>query len=287
MKTQNSFLTGLKFLSLLFLMIPMIDFGFVGGCLAKDVPMTQAEYKNKLDAQAKYHQLLRQADQQKWKGNYVQAILIHEQALKMAKGSSLESVSRGDLMRLYEQTNNYSKSLEQVEWFLTHSNQQSPLWLEFVKTKTRLLKKIEEQKQWAAKQDHVVAKFQENSPKASDENQKKFLESLGGKGVWEVFKNGMVSEHDGNFAQALSIYESLIPRKAEIEKEMGITGWVMLYPAIQRNSEALGQTEKEKTTLIWIETNMLDENAPYKQAATKLLPEVVAHIKDRMKVYQL
>ncbi len=259
----------------------------MSGSRADEKAMSQSEYRHVLARQDEIHKFIRLATQHENRGDHSKALEFYLKAYEINQCAGLIAVCRGALADNYEALGENVKALEHVEWALQRINPKVPLYATTSETKIRLLKKIEEQKQWTAKQDPVVAQFKENFPKASDANQKKFLESLGGKGVWEIFKNAMVAEHDQKYAQALSVYESLIPRKAEIEKEMGIHGWVMLYPAIQRNSEALGQTEKEKSALLWIKANMLDPKGQYKETTTRLLPEVINHLKERIQVYQL
>lgn len=249
--------------------------------------MTQEEYQQRLRAQAKYHKLLNAGDQAQKDGNNKLAAQYYEQAFQLAKGSSLEGVSRGELSRIYEKMNMYDKALEHVEWILKKADQTSPLYPKYIEAKARLLKKIEEQKLWEAKQDPVVPKFKEGFKQASPEKQKEFLEGLGGSGIMDIFKEAMVAEHGGDFKKALGIYEGLIPRKAEVEKELGIDGWVMLYPAIQRNAEMLGDTAKEKEALLWMKGNLLPDNATFHASLSKLLPQSVAHIEKRIKDYKL
>ena len=48
-------------------------------------------------------------------------------------------------MKLYELAGHYEEALEQVEWFISGTSpEKSPMWLKFVETRARLLRKIEE-----------------------------------------------------------------------------------------------------------------------------------------------
>ncbi len=248
----------------------------------ENTPMSQEEYQARIRAQNQYHQLLRSGDIAAKNGNYESAIQYYEQAFQIAKGSSLEAVSRGTLRDTYERMGRYSEALEQIEWFLTFSNPTSPLWPKYVETKARLLKKIEEQKRG---KDPMVEEIKQEFPKASYVEQKQFLESLGGPGVWDQFKNAMVLEHSGKYREALAIYESLLPKREQIVSEMKtIDAWVMLYPGIQRTAELSGNPAKEKEALLWIKDHLLNSKGQYHLSLSKLEPSVIAHIQNRIKV---
>jgi tetratricopeptide (TPR) repeat protein len=219
--------------------------------------------------------------------NYQEAEIYYKQALDLVLNRPLEGVARGLLMRLYEEMGRYQEALSHLEWMLARVDKSEPNRAYYSQTKSRLLQKIEEQKSWEAKQDPVVPKFKNGFEQASPEKQREFLEGLGGPGIMDVFKEAMVAEHGGDFKRALGIYESLLPRKVDIEKEFGMDGWVMLYPAIQRNAEMLKDTPKEKEALIWMKENLLPGDARYHAALSKLMPQNVAHIEKRIKDYQL
>lgn len=250
-------------------------------------PMTQEEYRQRLRSQTKYHQLLNAGDRAKKGGDNQLAAQYYEQALDVAKGSSLEGVTRGELSRLYERMGLYEKALENVQWILEKADKSSPLLSKYLETKKRLLGNLQKKKNWESKQNPIVPKAQAAFDKADYEEQKQFLESLGGEGVWDIFKDAMVAEHGGDFGKAREIYESLLPRKEEIDTQMGTGGWAMLYPAIQRTSELLGDDVREKEALIWIKDNLLNGEGQHHGSLKKLRPEVVLHIQKRIEKFQL
>lgn len=245
--------------------------------------MSEQEYAKRVESQNEYHSLRLAGNRERDKGDYKAAIVYQEKALKIAVGSSLEGVSRGELSRLYEEVGSYEKALEQVEWIL----RQNPSSPKYIEAKARIFKKIEEQKKWESKQDPIVAQAKEVFDEANSEEQKQFLESLGGQGVLDVFKNAMVAEHSGDYGKAREIYASLLPRKEEIDTQMGVGGWAMLYPAIQRTSELLGDEKREKEALVWIKDNLLNPNGEQHASLSKLQPQVIAHIQKRIEEYQL
>jgi hypothetical protein len=141
-----------------------------------------------------------------------------------------------------------------------------------------------EQKSWEAKQDPIVIKTKETFSKATHEEQKQILESLGGPGALDTFKRVLVLEHAGNFKEALAVYESLLSEKEAIVAQMGIDVWVMLYPAIQRTAELSGNQGKEKEALKWIRDQLLNPEGFYHASLSRLEPSTISHIQDRMRV---
>ena len=79
----------------------------------------------------------------------------------------------------------------------------------------------------------------------------------------------------------------LLSQKETIIKEMSLDNWVMLYPAIQRASELTGDETSEKEALVWIRESMLDPQGQYHQLLSKLMPEVIDHLNERVKKYHL
>jgi tetratricopeptide (TPR) repeat protein len=226
--------------------------------------------------------IIRSANRYEKEEKYEEAITLYLKALTMGN----QNVPRLSLLEIYEKTEQYEKALDQVEWFL-RGNQNEQGRAETLATKQRLLRKIEEQKSWEAKQDPIVPKFKKAFDGADRVQQQQFLEGLGGEGVWDVFKNAMTAEHGGDFSRAREIYESLLPRKEEIDAQMGPGGWAMLYPAIQRTSEFMGDTPREKEALVWIQANLLDPRGEHHASLAKLQPQVVAHLRKRIEVYRL
>ena len=251
--------------------------------------MTQEAYRKALIAQNKIHGFIRAASQYEKAGQHEFALENYLKAYEINQCAGLVAVCRGAIADNYEALGEYYKALEYVEISLQKLsvNMQQASYKERIETKLRLLKKIEEQKEWESKKNSAVSGVKDAFPKASIEDQKKFLEGLGGKGVWDVFKDALVAEHSGDFKKAREIYEQLLPQKEAIEKEMGLAGWVMLYPAIQRTSELLGDKMREKESLVWINPNLLQSSGQYHQYLSKLTPAVQNRLKERVADYQI
>ena len=249
----------------------------------KNNKMTENEYNQRLQAQTQYHQLRLAGNQAKQRGEFNKAIAFHEQAVKLAKGSSLEAVSRGTLMDLYEKVGNYDKALVHANWFLTHSNKESPMWPEFVETEKRLRQKVEEKKTWELKQDPVVPDFREAFDRADNAQQERMLESLG-VGVFGIYSKMLWWQSMGRFRKHVK-FTACFPGKRN--RHANGDGGAMLYPAIQRTSELLGDDVREKEALIWIKDNLLNGEGQHHGSLKKLRPEVVLHIQKRIEKFQL
>lgn len=250
-------------------------FGFAQG--SQNSSMTQKEYEARKRGQDQFHHLLRQGDRLAKEGDVQEAERLYLEAYEFSKGSSSESVALGKLARFYESVGEYSKSLELTNQFLAGLNEGEPAWYRYMGMKERLLENI----------GQLAPQFKKSFEKASHEEQSEALKTFGGRGVWDIFKDAMVAEHGGDFEKAREIYESLLPRKEEIDTQMGTGGWAMLYPAIQRTSELLGDDVREKEALIWIKDNLLNGEGQHHGSLKKLRPEVVLHIRKRIEKFQL
>ncbi|MDA9101153.1 hypothetical protein N9K06_00605 [Omnitrophica bacterium] len=249
--------------------------------------MSQEEYEARKRGQDKFHALLREGDYFAKQGDEKKAEQFYLEAFEFAKGTSSEAVALGNLARFYENVGEYQKSLQLVNEFLSHLNAGERSWHRYTEMKQRLLQKIEDKTEWESRQDSIVPQFKESFEKASHEEQAEVLKTFGGSGVRDEFKNAMVAEHGGDYAKAREIYESLLSRKEEIDTQMGVGGWAMLHPAIQRTSELLGDEEREKAALVWIKTNLLDPEGEHHASLSKLQPWVVSHIQERIEAYKL
>ncbi|MGI6241794.1 MAG: hypothetical protein ACOYJW_07675 [Candidatus Omnitrophota bacterium] len=252
-----------------------------------ETQMSEEEYKKAIQTQNRYHSFYKSGKYAESKENYALAVQYYERGLEIVRGYGPETIFRSALKDSCEKAGYYEKALEHTRWFLTNAKSATPLTGEFLAGEQRLLQKIEKQRSWELKQDPVVPDFREAFDQADNAQQERMLESLGGQGVWDIFKDAMVAEHGGDFEKAREIYESLLPRKEEIDTQMGTGGWAMLYPAIQRTSELLGDDVREKEALIWIKDNLLNGEGQHHGSLKKLRPEVVLHIQKRIEKFQL
>lgn len=260
---------------------------------ASSKKMSSEQYNQAREKQNEIHGYMRMAKRFEQEGNHKKALAYYLKAYEINQCAGLIAVCRNALAKQYEALGEYEKALEHVEWGLQKlegdktKGHIAELYKKDVETKQRLLKKIEEQKKWESKQDLIVPQAKAAFDKAGYGEQKQFLESLGGEGVLDVFKDAMVAEHSGDYEKAREIYESLLPKKEEIDTQMGVGGWAMLYPAIQRTSELLGDEKREKEALVWIKDNLLNPNGEQHASLSKLQPQVIAHIQKRIEGYQL
>lgn len=245
--------------------------------------MTQDEYQRALTMQGEIHGLIRSASKYEKMGQHELALENYLKAYEINQCASLVAVCRGALADNYEALGEYKAALEHVEWFLEGLNPKEPLFEGMLKTKIRLLKKIEEQK----KSGGSVAKTYQRVMSSGQEEQKRFLESMQTKGVATYFKQASLQELDGKFAEAREVYEKLLLKRETIAQEMNLENWVMLYPAIQRTSELIGDEKREKEALVWIKANILDSQGQFHQSLARLAPEVVDHLNKQIKKYQL
>ncbi|MFH0985364.1 MAG: hypothetical protein V1882_07485 [Candidatus Omnitrophota bacterium] len=254
------------------------------------------QYQKAVNAQSQYHALRTQGNRLLNEGRYPESLICHEKAFKMAEGTSLEAVSRNKLMILYEKLGSYSKALGQCQWFLTRSNGDSPLWDDWVKTKQRLLRKIEAQKRGekiaepkpassGTKAIRNVVDFET----ASYADQKEYLEKKFPENteILKLSKQALLAEHAGKFAEAKEYYEQLLSRKEDVTATQGEGAWPMLHCAVQRTSELTGDEAREKEMLGWIKANMLDPQGQFHQSLSNLMLDVIDHLNKQIKKYQL
>ncbi len=261
--------------------------------------MSDADYQQVLNDQADYHSFLREADRWECQRDYGRAVFFHEKAFFMAKGSSLEPVSRGELARLYELDGQYEKALEEIDWFLVKSNKSSPLWDRFVDSRQRLLQKIEAQMRGEKIEEpnsaNVVSQQKQLIRRISDfhtagyDDQKQFLEKElpEGTDILRLSKRAMLAEHAGNFKDAKGFYEQLLAQKEGVAAVYGEAAWVMLHPAVQRMSELTGDETREKEMLVWIRDYMLAPDGQHHKYLNGLMPPVQGHLKERLKKFGL
>jgi tetratricopeptide (TPR) repeat protein len=274
--------------------------GFSLCCANSLTAETQSDlqYQQAINAQSQYHALRSQGNQLLREGKYPEALIYHEKAFEMARGTSMEGVSRSKLMVLYEKVDAYSKALEQCQWFLTHSKGNTPLWNDWIETKQRLLRKIEAQKGESkmrkvaalptttlSRSTNIISDFQG----ADYASQKKFLEKNLPEEteILRLSKQAMLAEHAGKFADAKMYYEQLLSREEDVTAAQGEVAWPMLHCAVQRMSELTGDEAREKEMLLWIKPNMLDPQGQFHQYLVNLMPDVIDHLNKQIKKYQL
>ncbi len=214
-------------------------------------------------------------------GRYQEAAELFKKAIEITGNSAAAGPAHLSLERIYEKTGQYKEALEQTEWFLK-GNQNEQGRAETLAVRQRLLQKIEEQKNQHASKKTIGDPAQSNYAR-----QRQFVESMKTQGVATTFREVTLLELDGKFSEAHKVYEKLLLQREAIAQEMTLENWVMLYPAIQRTSELTGDEKREKEALIWIKANMLDPQGRFHQSLSKLLPDVVDHLNQRIKKYQL
>lgn len=124
---------------------------------------------------------------------------------------------------------------------------------------------------------------------ASPDTQKRYMEENlpADTEIHRLSKQAMLAEHAGEFSEAKKYYEAMLSRKEEVIAAYQESGWVMLHPAIQRTSEMTGDEAREKEMLIWINKNMLSDQGTYHKYLNGLLPNVQAHLKERVKKFNI
>ncbi len=258
-------------------------------------PMSDADYQQALDYQAEYHNFLREADRWERHRDYGRAVFFHEKAFRMAQGSSLEPVSRGELARLYELDGQYEKALGEIDWFLVKSNKSSPLWDKFVDSRQRLLQKIEAQKRetepMASTSDTQLPPIKNiaDFTKASYSDQKRYMEEKlpENTAILKLSKQAMLAEHAGDFKSAKESYEALLAQERAVTAAQGEVAWVMLHCAVQRTSEVTGDEVREKEMLVWIRDCMLVPDGQHHKYLNGLMPSVQDHLKERLRKFGL
>ncbi len=91
----------------------------------------RSQYLNDLKAQNRYHFLIHEGDSLLSHKKFVLAEVKYLQAFRASEGTSLEGVTRGALMRLYEQMGEYDKALSQLDWLLAHMDKNVPQYEKF------------------------------------------------------------------------------------------------------------------------------------------------------------
>lgn len=226
--------------------------------------------------------LLRQAMRMEEQRKFAEAKPIYEKLYKEWETSSIQGMAEVGLINVYEELGIYQNALVLVEHML-QVNKIPETVGKYQATKSRLLKKIEEQK----KQVPNTAKTHQSFNGSSYDQQRQFIESMKTQGVATTFKEVMLLEHASKFADARKVYEKLLLQREAIAQEMALENWVMLYPAIQRTSELTGDEKREKEALVWIKTNMLDPQGQFHQSLSNLMPNVIDHLNEQIKKYQL
>ncbi len=246
--------------------------------------MTEEEYQKALIMQNKIHGFIRAASQCEKNGQYEAALENFLKAYEINRCAGLVAVCRGGIADNYEALGEYQKALDYVDVSLgkLSAHPQQPSYKKYAETKSRLLKKIEEQKN-----ESGAKKMTQDSSQSDYARQRKFLESMKTQGVATAFKEATLFEHAGKFADARKVYEKLLLQRETIAREMTLENWVMLYPAIQRTSELIGDETREKETLVWIKGNMLDPQGQFHGSLSKIMPAVIDHLNKQIKKYQL
>lgn len=246
--------------------------------------MNEEEYQKALIMQNKIHGFIRAANQCEKNGQYEAALENYLKAYEINRCAGLVAVCRGGIADNYEALGEYQKALEYVDVSLgkLSAYPQQPSYKKYAETKSRLLKKIEEQKN-----ESGAKKMTQESSQSDYARQRKFLESMKTQGVATTFKEVALLELGGKFADACKVYEKLLLQREAIVREMALENWVMLYPAIQRTSELTGDEAREKEMLVWIRDNLIAEQGTFHRYLRGLLPDVQDHLKERLKKFGL
>lgn len=230
--------------------------------------------------------------------DFEKAIDAFEEVVRDYGNLVASSSARNALIRLYEQTGQNEKALEQVEWFLK-GNQSEQGRQASLADQRRLLRKIEAQRRGEEVEEpnpaSVASQQKQSIRRISDfhaagyDTQQQFLEKElpeDTKIHW-LSKQAMLTEHAGEFSEAKNYYAQLLEKKADVIAAFGEAGWVMLYPAVQRTSEVTGDEAREKAMLVWIRDNMLLDSGEYHRYLRGLLPSVQDHLRERLEEFDL
>ncbi len=245
--------------------------------------MTKEDYQNARRVQNHYHQLYRSGVQAENRNEYKRAIEYFEKGLMIVKSYSPETIFRSKLKELQEKVGDYKQALIHTEWFLEKADSSSPLYAEFLETKIRLLKKIEE-----SKNQRPVHKDKGLGNSQGEElltKQLAAMNAMSDQGIEGIYKKALTHESNGNYKEALEIYVSLLPKKDKVRDALGLGIWVMLYPAVQRTAELSGDVEKEKLALSWIKLYLF-QPSDFSYFSRYLAPPTIDHIKSRLKHYK-
>ncbi|MGI6240961.1 MAG: hypothetical protein ACOYJW_03375 [Candidatus Omnitrophota bacterium] len=253
------------------------------------------EYQDLIDFQNQYHQLYKSGSYAEEKGDYHLAVQQYEKGLKMVRGYGPETIFRSKLRTTCEKAGYYEKALVHTDWFLVKSNDKSPLWPEYLKTKQRLIAKIEAQKRetepMASTSDTQLPPIKNiaDFTKASYGDQKRYMEEKlpENTAILKLSKQAMLAEHAGDFKSAKESYEALLAQERAVTAAQGEVAWVMLHCAVQRTSEVTGDEVREKEMLVWIRDCMLVPDGQHHKYLNGLMPSVQDHLKERLRKFGL
>ncbi|MGI6241796.1 MAG: tetratricopeptide repeat protein [Candidatus Omnitrophota bacterium] len=286
MQNSNPVLTMIKYI--------LLSFIFLVFFAPNNLGATEEQYFATLNRLEKRVAKEKKAYQYEKDGKFNEAIYIFSQVADEYGSSAVASPSRNALIRLYEQTAQYDKALEQVEWFLS-GNQTEQGRACSLADKQRLIAKIEAQKRetepMASTSDTQLPPIKNiaDFTKASYGDQKRYMEEKlpENTAILKLSKQAMLAEHAGDFKSAKESYEALLAQERAVTAAQGEVAWVMLHCAVQRTSEVTGDEVREKEMLVWIRDCMLVPDGQHHKYLNGLMPSVQDHLKERLRKFGL
>jgi len=235
----------------------------------------------------------------KKQGDYQNAIVQAEEALKLAKTINELWMIRTELADLYEKVGKYSFALNQYDVIIpiqedASADSKKKGYKLDVERRQKLIATLKASRKRVEELANSSESISSSSKNNSFENidQKKyesmsFTEQIALLNSWDaktdfekLQKKSLLTEAHGDYKNAALLYNELLNSK---DMQQDLTP--AIHIALQRCYEMLNDTAKESSELIWINDTMLDSKGKFHYMSPYFTDAVKNHLRERIRKY--